>query len=115
MIEKGIVEVAFSCDAKDKKGLWLKLNADVPFEWEKIGDRYFLDLSSADKPATPLDKTREKHPQAYASWTNELDDRLEVLYSEGKTTKELCKILGRQPGAIRSRIKKLELKEIYKG
>lgn len=113
MIEKGIVEVAFSCDAKDRKGLWLKLNADVPFEWEKIGDRYFLDLSTTEEAGNFFNKMRKKYPQAYTPWTNELDDRLEVLYSEGKTTKELCSLLERQPGAIRSRVKKLGLKEIY--
>lgn len=114
MIEKGIVEVAFSCDEEGRNGLWLKLNATVPFAWEKIGDRYFLNLSSTDKKESRFKQMREKHPQAYAPWTNELDDQLEVLYSDGKTTKELCEILGRQPGAIRSRIKKIGLKEIYK-
>jgi hypothetical protein len=56
---------------------------------------------------------RQKHPQAYARWSEEDDARLEQLYCEGKKNKELAVILGRDPGAISSRIKKLELKEKY--
>jgi len=56
---------------------------------------------------------RQKHPQAYARWSAEDDDRLEALYCEGRKNKELAAIFGRDPGAIRSRIKKLELREKY--
>lgn len=49
----------------------------------------------------------------YLPWTNESDEKLELFYCEGKTVKELSEIFGRTNGAIRSRIKKLELKEKY--
>lgn len=51
---------------------------------------------------------------AYEKWTVEDDEKLEILFCEGKTVKELTEIFQRKPGAIRSRIKKLELKEKYK-
>ena len=53
------------------------------------------------------------HANAYQPWTKEDDDRLEVLFCEGKTIEELSTIFGRNNGAIRSRIDKLELREKY--
>ncbi len=43
-------------------------------------------------------------------WTDELDTELMVMFIEGKTQKEMAKHFGRTVGAIRSRIKKLDLK-----
>lgn len=63
--------------------------------------------------AYDVEEIRQKHPHAYARWTTEDDERLEQLYCEGKTRKELAAIFGRDPGAITSRIKKLELREKY--
>lgn len=60
-----------------------------------------------------LDDIREKHPQAYQPWSLEGDEKLEMLFCEGKSVKELASIFERNDGAIRSRIKKLELKEKY--
>jgi len=56
---------------------------------------------------------RKTHKKAYEPWTDEADEKLEILFCEGKTTKELSEILERNEGAIRSRIKKLEIKEKY--
>ena len=52
---------------------------------------------------------KEKYPAAYEPWTSGLDQKLIKCYREGKTVKELCDIFKRQPGGIRSRLKKLEL------
>ncbi len=60
-----------------------------------------------------LDDIREQHPQAYRPWSAEDDEKLEALFCEGKTVKELVNIFQRKEGAITSRIKKLELKEKY--
>lgn len=60
-----------------------------------------------------VEEIRKKHPHAYARWTDEEDARLEQLFCEGMTRKELAAIFGRDPGAITSRIKKLELREKY--
>lgn len=56
---------------------------------------------------------REDYPNAYQPWTSEDDDKLELLWCEGKRVKELSEIFGRNRGAVQSRIKKLELKEKY--
>ncbi len=50
---------------------------------------------------------REKHTAAYEKWTTEQERILVSEYDKGKTVKELSKLLGRQPGGIRSRLKKL--------
>lgn len=60
-----------------------------------------------------VEKIRETHQQAYFPWTAEDDNKLELLFCEGKKVKELAEIFGRKAGAINSRIKKLELKDKY--
>lgn len=60
-----------------------------------------------------VEKIREIHQQAYLPWTTEDDNKLELLFCEGKKVKELAEIFGRNVGAINSRIKKLELKDKY--
>jgi len=52
---------------------------------------------------------REKHPTAYEKWTKEGEQKLISEYNNGKTIKELSELLGRQPGGIRSRLKKLKI------
>lgn len=66
-----------------------------------------------DGKAYSVEKIREKHQQAYLPWTAEDDNKLELLFCEGKKAKELAEIFGRNIGAINSRIKKLELKDKY--
>lgn len=61
-----------------------------------------------------VEACRVEHPNAYKPWTQEDDNKLEKLFCEGKTTKELSEIFQRKPGAIRSRVKKLELEEKYR-
>lgn len=52
---------------------------------------------------------RKKYPAAYEKWTKEEEQKLISEYNNGKTIEELSKILGRQPGGIRSRLKKLKI------
>ena len=61
-----------------------------------------------------IEVCRIEHPNAYKPWTQDDDDKLEQLFCEGKTIKELSDIFQRKPGAIRSRVKKLELEEKYR-
>lgn len=103
-----IVDVSYA-----KDGLWLKLNAPIPFKWKKIEDRYFLSYSM-EKRTFSIEDIQAKHPSAYTPWTKEDDDRLEVLFSEGQPVKEISRELGRMKGAIYSRINKLGLREIYR-
>jgi hypothetical protein len=112
MKNTGVVEVAFG-SKNGKKGLWLKLNEPIPFEWEKDGKRFFLDLSTRAEKAYSMYGKRKKHSNAYLPWTKEDDDKLECLFSDGTGVKQMCEELGRNRGAVEARIKKLE--EIYGG
>ena len=47
--------------------------------------------------------------EAYQPWTKKEDEQLIHEQKEGKTTKEMSEIHKRTPGAIKSRLKKLEL------
>lgn len=66
------------------------------------------------EPTYSIKACRGDHPNAYKPWTREDDDKLELLFCEGKTIKELSELFQRKQGAIRSRVKKLELEEKYK-
>lgn len=61
------------------------------------------------KPVIPIvQEARKTHKQAYEPWTIEADEKLVLLFQQGKTVAELSEIFGRTKGAIRSRIKKLQ-------
>jgi superfamily I DNA/RNA helicase len=69
--------------------------------------------ANAKGGAYTLAEKRLINKDAYNPWTTELDDELTVMYCEGASVKDLASHFGRTNGAIRSRIKKLELKELY--
>jgi F-box protein 18 (helicase) len=60
-----------------------------------------------------MEEVREKHRTAYKPWTQELDDELTEMYCEGVNVKDMAIHFERTKGGIRSRIKKLELEELY--
>ena len=68
---------------------------------------------SAKEKAYLVEQVREKYKDAYKPWTEELDDELTIMYCEGVNSKDMAKHFGRTRGAIESRIKKLELEELY--
>jgi superfamily I DNA/RNA helicase len=68
--------------------------------------------ATAEK-AYSVDEVRTKHKDAYKSWTSELDEELTIRYCEGVSAKDMATHFGRTRGAIASRIKKLELEELY--
>jgi hypothetical protein len=55
-----------------------------------------------------IESVRQLHPAAYAAWTEEEEQRLMDLVREGRSVDDIAVELGRQPGGIRSRIKRLE-------
>ncbi|MGN7819161.1 UvrD-helicase domain-containing protein [Chitinophaga sp. 22536] len=63
--------------------------------------------------AYSYEEVRLNHKDAYMPWTAALDNELTALYCKGVKIKEMAKYFGRTDGAIRSRIKKLELEETY--
>ena len=70
-------------------------------------------IAERTKTTNSKDKIREKHKGAYRLWTTELDDELTIMYCEGLNILDLSKHFERTQGAIQSRIKKLELEELY--
>ncbi len=60
-----------------------------------------------------VEAMRETYTSAYRRWSEEKDNELTVMFCEGAQVKEMAKYFGRTTGAIRARIKKLELREKY--
>ena len=58
-----------------------------------------------------LDKLREKHPRAYQPWTPREDNQLAEMHKRGLSLDAMSTQLGRQPGAVRIRLERLELKK----
>ena len=56
-----------------------------------------------------MEQQKQIHHNAYAKWTTDDDEQLKILYEEGVYIQDMCSILGRNDGAIRSRISKLRL------
>lgn len=80
-----------------------------------VKESYRLENSNRDfKPKSTLIKSFQKHKNAYTLWTKQEDYKLEQLFCEGVKIKKLAEIFERNEGAIRSRIKKLELNEKYR-
>jgi F-box protein, helicase, 18 len=55
----------------------------------------------------------KRKKETYAAWGEEDDDQLTILFCEGRSIKEIGKLIGRRERAIRTRIEKLELMEKY--
>ncbi|MEI6141298.1 MAG: UvrD-helicase domain-containing protein [Mariniphaga sp.] len=58
-------------------------------------------------------KVGEKSKEAFQPWTEELDDELTIMYCKGVYIKEMAEHFKRTKGAIWSRIRKLELEDLY--
>ncbi len=52
---------------------------------------------------------RAKHPKAYTPWRDQEIQQLKEYHQAGKGVQEISKLLGRQPGAIRARLEKINL------
>lgn len=65
------------------------------------------------EPTYSVYACRQEYPNAYNQWSEEDDFNLTKMWCEGATIKELSAHFQRKPGAISSRIKKLELEEKY--
>ena len=71
----------------------------------------FSILEKARQQHPNLEKIRQQHPRAYEKWLDEEDIYLKDKYSEGLSVEELAELLRRQPGAIRSRLRRFRLME----
>ena len=62
-----------------------------------------------------VDEIQREHPRAYEKWDAVQDEQLRQLFRERKSVQELAQALQRQPGAVRSRLAKLNLAEPSEG
>ena len=61
------------------------------------------------EPVYSVYAARQEHPNAYEPWTEEADEQLKQMWSEGKSVHEIADHFGRKPSAIITRMKKLGL------
>lgn len=60
-----------------------------------------------------VETIREVHQQAYQPWTKEDDEKLELLFCEGKKIKELAHIFARKEGAQHLELKTRTKRKIW--
>lgn len=75
----------------------------------KKGKKSIIKKINEETEGHGFDAIRVKHPQAYRSWTADEEAELKKMFERGKQMKEMTEKLGRKPGGIRSRLKKLGL------
>ena len=68
-----------------------------------------LMITANKKQIVNLTEIRREHPRAYAPWSKEEQEQLIALFQQGKTIKEICETLERQPGAVQSRLSRAGL------
>ena len=73
--------------------------------------RAYKQLTS--EPTYSVYACRQEYPNAYMPWTEEDDLELTRRWCDGATEEELSAHFQRKPGAIRSRIEKLDLERLY--
>lgn len=88
-------------------------NEEEPVTTEKIPSTTGNAVYNRIHKSYLFKEVREKYKEVYQPWTAELDQELTIMYNEGITVRDLVKHFGRTKGAIRSRIRKLELEKIY--
>ncbi len=70
-----------------------------------------LEGSSDTSYQDGLAEIKQRYPNAYEPWTSEHEELLKKMHKDGAPVKAIASALKRQPGATRSRIRKLGLDE----
>lgn len=90
-------------------------NQDIIQKWELLEEER-KKHPVANEPETKKGKTgwtekiakmREQYPNAYKPWSKKDDEKLVALFGSENSVKQLSALMGRHPGSIRSRLKKL--------
>lgn len=66
-------------------------------------------MPSSQSYGERLERIRQRYPKTYTPWTEEEDLNLKEMYDRETSVKKLADKFSRQPGAIRSRLKKIGL------
>lgn len=88
---------------------------DTPWDFESskrtetFAPLTFDEMKVDSISSTPFSDIRQQYPNAYQPWSDDDELRLANLYASGTDLDKLSHIFGRQPGGIRSRLKKLGL------
>ena len=84
-------------------------NGGVVYEAAVIGVvQVELDTSAPQKAKSySVAEVRDHHPQAYRAWSAEEEALLIKLHDAQVSEDQIASVLGRKPGAIRSRLAKL--------
>lgn len=100
-------DVEFRTESDDAKRIFEKL---TPGEITKMHQNFIIARGgSQDSKTYSIEKIRDEHPNAYKGWRKEEDESLMAYFQKGNNTKTISNIMGRRPGAIRSRLAKLGL------
>ena len=82
-------------------------------ELDRFAEKFGRSLLNFTRKSTSKEsiiaKAKEKYPNAYEPWSEKDDAELALLYKKGSSTTAIAESLQRQPGAIKSRIEKLNL------
>jgi hypothetical protein len=79
----------------------------------KMEEIHLNKLKEIKEKSWSVEESREKNKDAYKPWTTELDEELTHMFCSGINIKDMSKHFGRSKSAINSRIKKLELEDLY--
>ncbi len=79
----------------------------------QLSKNNLYELKPSIEKANSFQQIRQTHKSAYLPWTDELDEELTTMYCEGVNIRDMMKHFGRTRGAISSRIRKLELEDLY--
>lgn len=97
-----------------------KRSEDALLEYKAVIEKWHQDKEKRknqpepeedDKPAAgswaeKIAKMREEYPNAYMSWKEDDDEKLQKMFNDGKTLNMLSKEFGRHPGSITKRLEK---------
>ena len=105
----------------------LRVSGVGPAKLQRYGDEFLAEINrhlrgtAIERPVPSSDSRvernekgydkeaiRSKYPRAYEPWTDEEERELSRLVSTGRDVSELSQTLGRQPGAIESRLRRME-------
>ena len=84
-----------------------------PYDYGKYRGKKSGKQNDAKQKSYEENMVTKKPSQAYKPWDDQEDVALTEMYCERKTIKEIVARFNRTVGAIKSRIKKLELHELY--
>ncbi len=98
---------------KDKDSAFRRASEELETNFFKLPKEDLVKLQndfikSCGGKTYSVEVIRAIHLNAYSPWEKEEELMLLKHYGDGKKTKEIAHLLGRQPGAIRSRLKKID-------